>query len=120
MTVVCGRLEYSDDKRDTVSNPNVIVEVLSRTTKDYDLGSKARMYWKIASLTDLLFIDQKKVWIEYWFRIPGGKWDRQLFEGLNDIVCISSIGSEIPVNEIYTGVELEEPEHLALADAVPL
>ena len=107
VTVVCGELEFTDDRKDTVTNPNIIVEVLSPTTVDHDLGPKARMYWKIASLTDLLFIDQRKVWIEYWFRPPGGKWDHREFESLNDTVHIESTGSDIPVAEIYTGVELE-------------
>jgi Uma2 family endonuclease len=107
LSVVCGTLEYTDDTRDTVTNPKVIVEVLSPSTLNYDLGPKARLYWKIATLTDLLFVDQKKVWIEYWFRAPAGKWDSQLWESLDDIVRIASIASEIPVKEIYAGVELE-------------
>ena len=107
ITVVCGKLEYAGGQKDTVTNPNMIVEVLSPTTLNYNLGAKARMYWKIASLTDLLFIDQQKVWIEYWFRSPGGKWDSRQFESLHDIVHIESTGSDIPVAEIYAGVELE-------------
>jgi Uma2 family endonuclease len=106
VTVVCGKLEFTDDKQDTVTNPKVIVEVLSPSTLNYDLGAKARLYWKIASLTDLLFIDQKRVWIEYWIRTLAGKWERQVFESLNDIVSIGSTASEIPVAEIYAGVEL--------------
>ena len=39
-TVVCGELEYSDEEEDTVSNPKIVVEVLSPTTKNYDLGPK--------------------------------------------------------------------------------
>lgn len=66
VTVVCGKFQYADDRKYTVANPNLIIEVLSPTTLDYNLGPKARMYWKIASLTDLLFIDQEKVRIEYW------------------------------------------------------
>jgi|ERR1035441_1105071 Uma2 family endonuclease len=107
VTVVCGKLEYTDERKDTITNPNIIVEVLSPTTLDYNLGPKARMYWKIASLTDLLFIDQQKVWIEYWFRSPGGKWDNREFESLNDVVHIESTGSGFPVAEIYAGIEFE-------------
>jgi Uma2 family endonuclease len=106
VTVVCGKLEYTDGRQDTVTNPKIIVEVLSPTTLNYDLGAKTRMYWKIASLTDLLFIDQEKVWIEYWFRSPGGKWDHLEFESLSDTVHIVSSAIDIPVTEIYAGVEL--------------
>src|ERR1039458_7715150 len=106
LSVVCGNLEYTDAREDTVTNPKLIVEVLSPSTEDYDLGKKARMYWKIASLTGLLFIDQKKVWIEYWFRAPGGKWDKQELESLNGVLHIESSGADIPVAEIYAGVDL--------------
>jgi Uma2 family endonuclease len=106
LSVVCGELKFSDARQDTITNPSLIVEILSPSTEDRDLGIKARLYWKIASLTDLLFIDQDKVWIEYWFREPGGKWDRQDLESLTDTLRIASSGAEIPLTEIYAGVKL--------------
>jgi Uma2 family endonuclease len=104
-SVICGKLDYTDDRKDTVTNPTMIIEVLSPSTVNYDLGLKTRMYWKIPSLTDLLFIDQGKVWLEYWFRSPGGKWDSRELESLNDILQIESLAIEIPATEIYAGVE---------------
>jgi len=106
LSVVCGQPEYTDAREDTITNPTLIVEVLSPSTEGYDLGKKARMYWKIASLTGLLFIDQKRVWIEYWFRAPGGKWDKQEIESLHDMLDIESSSSRIPLAEIYAGVNL--------------
>ena len=104
-TVVCGQLEYSDDKKDTVTNPKIVVEVLSPTTKNYDLGEKLRLYWSVASLTDIFLIEQKKVWLEYWFRAPGGEWSKRVMEKLQDILRIESANCEIPVTELYAGVE---------------
>ena len=104
-TVVCGELEYSDEEEDTVSNPKIVVEVLSPTTKNYDLGPKLRLYWSIASLTDILLIEQKKVWIEYWFGAPGEEWSKRVLENLHDILRIESANCEIPVTELYAGVE---------------
>ena len=104
-TVVCGELEYSDEEEDTVSNPKIVVEVLSPTTKNYDLGPKLRLYWSIASLTDILLIEQKKVWIEYWFRAPGEEWSKRVLENRHDILRIESANCEIPVTELYAGVE---------------
>src|SRR5262249_46496990 len=66
----------------------------------------ARFYWKIPSLTDLIFIDQETVSIEYWYRMPNGKWDRSVFENISDGVKLESVNIEIPVSEIYSGVEL--------------
>ena len=75
-----GKQEFLDDKRDTITYPRLVVEVLSPSTRNYDLGDKTRMYWQIPSLTDHLLIEQDKVLIEYWSRETGGKWDRQVPE----------------------------------------
>ncbi len=42
VTVVCGQPEYLDEKRDTITNPTVLVEVLSPSTMNFDRGEKAR------------------------------------------------------------------------------
>jgi Uma2 family endonuclease len=83
-----------------------VVEVLSPSTRNYDLGDKTRLYWQIPSLTDLLLIEQDKVWIEYWTREVGGKWDRQLLLGLEESIRIAALECQIPVAEIYAGVDL--------------
>ena len=102
---MCGQLEYTDDKKDTITNPKIVVEVLSHTTRNYDLGEKLRMYWSIPSLTDILLIEQKKVWIEYWYRVPGGEWSKRVLENLHDTLRIDSANFDIPVAELYAGVE---------------
>ena len=105
-TVVCGKPEFIDGESDTIVNPKLVVEVLSPTTRNYDLGDKTRMYWRIPSLTDLLLVEQDKVWIEYWFREPGGKWDQQVASDLGDVLKIESLDCVLPVAEVYSGVDL--------------
>ena len=105
LTVVCGQVEYLDGKRDTITNPKVAVEVLSPSTQSYDLGIKARLYWKVPSLTELIFIEQDKIAVEYWTRLPNGKWDRTLLESAGDILKIETANCEIPIREFYDGVE---------------
>ena len=109
-TVVCGPLEFVDDKKDTVTNPKVAVEVLSRSTRNYDLGAKARMYFQVPSLTELLFIDQDQIWIEHWRRQPNGRWDVEVVHDRDAVISLESIDCEAPVSEIYAGVELNEPQ----------
>ena len=111
VSVVCGQLEYSDEKKDTVTNPQIVVEVLSSTTRNYDLGLKLRLYWNIASLTDILLIEQEKVWIEHWRRSPGGEWAKRVLEDLHETVRLTCANCkvsdfEISVLDIYAGVHL--------------
>jgi len=105
VTVVCGPAEGVDEKRDTVTNPKVIVEVLSPRTRNYDLGDKARMYSRIPSLTDLLLIEQDRVSIEHWRRLANDHWDISNIADRQGIVRIESVGCELRVADIYSGVE---------------
>ncbi len=106
VTVVCGQTQYLDSEKDTITNPKIAVEVLSPTTMNNDLGSKARMYWKVASLTDLIFIEQDRIGIEYWHRSSNDEWQKTIIEDPGGILKIESANIEIPVSEIYAGVEL--------------
>jgi len=106
VTVVCGALEYVDEKRDTVTNPKVIVEVLSPTTRNYDLGDKARMYSRIPSLTVLLLIEQERISIEHWRRLSNGRWEVSNMADPQGTIHVESVGCELSVADIYSGVEL--------------
>jgi Uma2 family endonuclease len=106
VAAVCGQLEYLDAKKDTVTNPKIAVEVLSPSTEDHDLGRKSRLYRNVASLTDLIFIEQNKIGIEHQFRLASGKWDYTMLEDVAGVLKIESLNCEIPVSEIYAGVEL--------------
>ena len=108
VTVVCGKPEFLSPTSETLVNPKIIVEVLSPTTRNYDLGDKARLYWQIPSLAGLLLVDQDRVWIEYWSRESGAKWERDVFTDLADAVKIRALDFELPVSEIYAQVEFEE------------
>jgi len=106
VTVVCGELEYVDKQKDTIANPKLVVEVLSPTTLDHDLGVKARLYWEAPSLSDLLFIEQDKVGIEHWYRASDGEWKRTVLRALDAVLDIRSLNCQIPVAQLYLGVEL--------------
>jgi Uma2 family endonuclease len=112
VTVVCGQPEYLDDKLDTVTNPKLVAEVLSPSTRNYDLGDKTRAYWSVPSLTDLLLVEQDKVSIEYWSRVPGGEWIKKILSSVGDTLKIDSLGCELPAAEIYDRVEFQiAPAH---------
>ena len=57
--VICGRIQLTDDAPETVTNPVVIVEVLSPSTRDYDSGAKLDHYRSIPTLRDYLLVEQR-------------------------------------------------------------
>lgn len=108
-SIVCGDLEFDDDKKDTVTNPTVLVEVLSESTERYDRGAKSRLYRELPSLRELLLVDQKASLVQQFIRQENGGW--LLFEktDLAELVKLDSIDIEIPLSEIYRGVQFDEP-----------
>jgi Uma2 family endonuclease len=105
VVLLCGNAEYVDDKHDTLTNPKFIVEVLSPSTKDYDRGTKARLYWILPSMSEYLFIDPTPVNIEHWRRLPTGNWEVAIIRDREATLRLESLGCEIPVSEIYEDVE---------------
>ena len=106
VTVVCGKPEYADGKRDTVTNPTLIVEVLSPSTESHDRGRKADLYRFIPSLREFLLIGQSPVLIDHYRRMPDGTWQIVALREMSDVLELESLGCRFPVTDVYAGIEL--------------
>jgi Uma2 family endonuclease len=106
VSVVCGAPGYTDERKDTITNPKLVVEVLSPSTSQYDLGVKLRLYLKLQGLTDVVLVAQDRIWIEYWYRASDGGWKTTVLEDPGSILDIVSLDCKIPLSEIYLGVDL--------------
>lgn len=105
--VVCGQLEFAEGRTDTLTNPIVIVEVLSKSTQDYDRGAKFELYRAIETLQDYVLIDQARIHVEYFRKLEDGRWLLQEFNQLEAILRIEAVGVEIPLSRVYQRVEWE-------------
>jgi Uma2 family endonuclease len=74
VTVVCGPVEADPENKDTVINPTLVVEVLSPSTIDYDLGEKFEHYRQIPSLRAVVYVWQDQPRIEVRTRADDGAW----------------------------------------------
>lgn len=74
VVVVCGEPQFEDDEFDTLLNPLVVFEVLSKSTESRDRGEKFSDYRAIASVTDILFVSQYRMRVEHYVRRAGGEW----------------------------------------------
>ncbi len=105
LMVVCGEIRFTDDRRDMIENPQVIAEVLSPSIEDYDRGPKFEHYRRIASVTDYLLVSQDARHVEHRARQADGTWQTTLVES-DGGVPLPAIGCELPLDEIYSQVEL--------------
>ncbi|MCA9591822.1 MAG: Uma2 family endonuclease [Myxococcales bacterium] len=102
VSVVCGKLEIDPDDptQQTVTNPCVLVEVLSPSTEDYDRGDKLAHYQQIPSLQEIVFVAQGRQQIEVVRREADGSWSRHV-SGEGESAELSSLGAELPVAKVY-------------------
>lgn len=100
VSVVCDRPRFEDDALDILTNPQVIIEVLSTSTESYDRGEKFARYRQLDSLQEYILISQDKVQVEHYLR-QGGQWLLSEFGAREDILSLISIGAELPLNQIY-------------------
>ena len=105
VVVVCGGFELAEGRTDTITNPKVIFEVLSESTKDYDRGSKFAAYRKGKTLTDYLLVDQNGAHVEYFAKEGDGSWRLREYFSKDDAIRIESVGATLKMVEIYDRVE---------------
>jgi Uma2 family endonuclease len=99
VSVVCGPWERHPRDKNTVTNPTVVVEVLSPSTEAYDRGEKLEHYKRIPSLQACLLVAHDRREIEIWIR-DGDGWRRALV-GPGGTVEIPSLGARVAVDDVY-------------------
>ena len=102
--VVCGEPKFIDGEFDTLTNPILIAEVLSPTTKNYDRGEKLEQYRQIPDLCEYLLVAQDQPHIGHYVRQPDGTWLFSVVEGLDSIVKLPSLDCSLHLGEIYAKV----------------
>ncbi len=107
-TVVCGKWETTDNEKDTITNPSVIVEILSKTTRDYDRGTKFNLYRSIKTLKEYILIDSMAVSVEIFTRQSNDQWVLSEYKILTDSIYISTIGLTLFLKDIYEDVSFDE------------
>ncbi len=106
--VICGPLELVPGHDDMVTNPTLIVEVLSDSTEAYDRGRKFAHYRMLPSFAEYVLISQKEPLVEVFFRQGDGTWQLTPVRGRDATVRLQSLGVELQLVEIYDRVEFPE------------
>jgi Uma2 family endonuclease len=105
LMVICGEPQFADDRRDTVVNPVLIVEVLSESTEAYDRGKKFEQYRSLPSLREYLLVAQDAPRIEQWICQPDDHWLRAEASGRDASIRLASIDCVLPLAKIYNKIE---------------
>jgi len=112
VTIVCGKAQFDDVERDTLLNPTVIVEILSKSTENYDRGKKFQNYRTLESLTEYVLIAQDAVHIEHYVRQSDNQWLLSEAKDLSAVVELPTIQCTLALIDVYDKVEIEPPSGL--------
>jgi Uma2 family endonuclease len=115
-------LRIADDsevKLETLINPGLVIEVLSRSTERNDRGEKFTRYRELKSLQEYILVSQHRPQVETFFRQPDGTWLLTPYSGMEALVRLRSLEIDLPMSEIYAGVEFppEQEEKQAFKPA---
>jgi Uma2 family endonuclease len=105
VVVVCGEPQFDDQMKDTLTNPMLIVEVLSETTKSYDRGDKFAHYRSLPSFMEYVLIARDRPHIEHFLREPK-RWTLYEIDGMEDTIELPSIGCILSLAGVYDKVRL--------------
>ena len=106
IVVVCGKYVTTPDGR-SLTNPKVIVEVLSPSTGDYDQAGKFHLYRNLPSFEEYMLVAQDRPSVEVRRKTPRGTWESWYHDSLDGEAGLESLGVSIPMRLIYAGVEIE-------------
>ena len=105
VVVVCGEANFADEQKDTLTNPTLLIEILSKSTEAYDRGEKFAQYRRLDSLKEYLLVAQDQYRIECFTRQANGQWLLSEAVGPDGLIQLESIDCTLALAEVYDKVE---------------
>jgi Uma2 family endonuclease len=106
--VICDSPKFYSQRNDTITNPLIIVEVLSESTRNYDRGDKFMFYRSLASFKEYILVDQYAVHVEHFYKTEDGKWVLTEYNSMDNTLVFIHLNFQISITDIYNKVDFQE------------
>jgi len=103
--VICEEEELHEDNKTVITNPCLIIEVLSESTKEYDSTDKFEAYRSIPSFREYVLVWQTIPKVQSWYKEADKLWRVSSVFGLDKKLPLYSIDCEIALKDIYKRVK---------------
>ncbi len=101
VSLVCGEPVFLKNDDCNLTNPAMIIEVLSPSTMGYDRVEKFHLYKHLLSLQEYMLVDAQAVFVEHFVKDAAGKWILRKYERLDECLLVGSAGVSLSLAEIY-------------------
>lgn len=108
LTIICDEPNFYKTRRDTIDNPRLIIEVLSKSTASFDRAEKFLSYQTLEALDEYVLVSQDKALVEQYIKREDGNWIYSATIGIEGSVEFPSVKTNLSLKEIYDLVEFEE------------
>ena len=105
--IVQRPIQLQIGRKDTITNPIFIAEILSQSTKNYDKDEKFSAYRTIPSFQEYLLIDQYSQHIEHYSKSGFNQWIFSEYNNSEDYINLTSISCKISLLEVYDDIEFK-------------
>jgi Uma2 family endonuclease len=104
IAAVCGNLQFMPGRNDAITNPSLIMEILSKSTGNYDKTTKFERYKSVESLAEYVLINQNKIEVICYRKQPDNSWQPEELSSPQALIKLSSVNAELVVADIYDKV----------------
>ena len=103
-------IQLQENRTDTVMNPCLIAEVLSRSTQEYDRSEKFRSYRTIKTFQEYLLIDQYQIHVEHCVKTAANQWLLSEYTDLQVTLTLNSVSLELKIADLYENIKFTEAQ----------
>lgn len=106
ISVICGDIINPDEDENSATNPTVIFEILSPSTRNYDRGVKFMLYRAIPTLKEYILVEAESIHVEQFAINKEGLWQLKEFSSQDDQLSIDALNVNLQLKEIYDRCKL--------------
>jgi Uma2 family endonuclease len=105
--VAAKPLEMQTGRKDTITNPCFIAEVLSRSTQNYDRSEKFANYRTIDTFQEYLLIDQYRIHVEHYVKTAVNQWSFSEYDDPNIAIALQFLDLQIKIADLYDNIDFD-------------
>jgi Uma2 family endonuclease len=110
VVIVNGVPSFIDNAFDTLVNPTVVIDILSKNTSFQDKTEKLECYLALTSIREYLIIKEDEMRVEHYFKQNPKQWIYRIYDAREDVISVDSVNCKVSLAEIYAQIKFAQAE----------